>query len=410
MRAIETDPPGRAAAVAVARFPTFEGLRALAALGVLVFHAAGLTEVTTGPDAGAGAGAWLNHLSVGVSVFFVLSGFLLFRPMVEAHLRGVPGPPVVPYLVRRAVRIYPAYWVALAASVWLLDLNIGDGWAQFRFFALLQIYWGDTVLGGLPQAWTLCTEVSFYLFLPVWAAAMARVGGSVERRARLHLVGLGVLYAIGLVVRARLRSGGHDLGYTTLPANIDLFAIGMALAVASASSAVRRRAPGAIGRTLGGAPGAAWLAAACCYGAVVALRLPYGFDPPTVVQEVLRQVLFGLIAGLVVGPGVFGPQDDGWIRQALRWRPVVALGVVSYGLYLWHLTVQEWLVRPGRPLAGASLAELVLWSTPVAVALAAASWFGIERPLLRAVRQPARRPGRQGTAPGGATGRSERIV
>lgn len=217
MPAIETAAPASGRTAAPARFPTFEGLRALAALGVLVFHAAGFTGVTVGPDAGGGASEWLNHLSVGVSVFFVLSGFLLFRPLVEAHLRGVPGPPVVPYLVRRAARIYPAYWLALAVSVAVLDLNIGDAWARFRFFALLQIYWGDTVFGGLPQAWTLCTEVSFYLFLPLWAALLARVRGSVEHRMQVHLIGLGALYVVGLVVRARLRWGGHDVGYATLP-------------------------------------------------------------------------------------------------------------------------------------------------------------------------------------------------
>lgn len=181
----------------------------------------------------------------------------------------------------------------------------------------------------------------------------------------------------------------------------------MALAVISAGAAVRGRAPGGLARTLGDAPGAAWLAAGCCYAGVVALRVPFGFDPPTVAQELLRQVLFGLVAGLLVAPGAFGPQDVGLIRRFLRWPPIVGLGIVSYGIYLWHLTVQEWLTRPGRPLAGASLLELLVWSTPIVVAIAAASWFGLERPIQRAVRRGGPSPDR---ATGRATGRRRRIV
>lgn len=379
---------------------------------MLVYHSATFTGLTWGRGASTtGLGPWIQHLNVGVSVFFVLSGFLLFRPFVRAHLADEPAPATGRYLVRRLVRIFPAYWLALAVSTWLLHLQLGDWWGHLRFYGLLQIYWGDTVLGGLTQAWSLCTELSFYLFLPLWAAALRRVRGSVEARARAHLLGCAALYVVGIGFRAELRAGHHAVGYAWLPANCDLFALGMALAVAHAAGQVRGRAPGGVLRTLGEVPVAAWLAALCCYAGVVSLHYPYGFDPPTVFQELGREVLFGLVAVLVVAPGVVGDQDRSFVRRALRWRPLWALGVVSYGIYLWHLTMVERLVPHlgGSGVDGVgigagigrhpSLVVLVVVAAAATTAVAAASWFGLERPLLRR----ARGGGRPATAPDGSS-------
>lgn len=370
------------------RFPTFEGLRALAALAVVVYHAGTFTDVTWGPGAEANElGPWIQHLNVGVSIFFVLSGFLLFRPFVRAHLAGEPGPAVGPYLLRRLVRIYPAYWVALFVTTWWLDLDLGDWWGHVRFYGLLQIYWGDTVLGGLVQAWSLCTEVSFYLFLPVWAAVLARQGGTVADKVRAHYAALAVLYLVGVGTRWWLRAGDHAIGYATLPANADLFAIGMALAVASASHTAAARRPGGWARTIGDQPGLAWLAAGACYLGVVSLRYPYGLVAPSVFQESTRQILFGAIAGLLVATGVFGDQSRSLVRRFLRSRPLWALGVVSYGIYLWHLTVMAELDQPGSLIAPATFASLALWSAACSAAIAAVSWFALERPLLRWARR-----------------------
>lgn len=373
------------------RFPTLEGLRALSALGVVVYHAGSLTNVTLGPGAADNdLGPWVQHLNVGVSVFFVLSGFLLFRPFVLAHLRDQPSPAAGPYLIRRLVRIFPAYWAALFVSTRLLDLNLGDWWGHVRFYGLLQIYWGDTVLGGLVQAWSLCTELSFYLVLPLWAAAMRRAGGTLQQRVRAHAIALAGWYVLGIVVRAWLRSGDHAVGYATLPANADLFAIGMALALASAYGEVRARPLGGLARTLGDQPAMAWLAAGCCYVGAVSLRYPYGFNPATVSQEVIRQLLFGAIAALVVAPGVFGAQDRGGVRRFLRWRPLVAVGVISYGLYLWHLTFLELLVEPGTFPAPAAFVPLIVVALPPTLVVAAGSWLLIERPTMRRVRRAPR--------------------
>ncbi len=358
-----------------------------------MFHAGTFTGLTWGPASGRSlASQWSQHLNVGVSVFFVLSGYLLFRPFVAAHLADRPGPAIGRYLVRRLARIFPAYWLALAVSAWVLHLELGNWWGQLRFYGLLQVYWGDTVLGGLVQAWSLCTELSFYLFLPIWAAGISRVKGSVAVRQRAHLIGLALLYVGAALFRAQLRAGGHAIGYAWLPANLDLFALGMALAVVGAGCHLGRPAPSWL-RTVGDLPAAAWLAAGCCYGAVVALRYPIGLVAPSVGQETARQALFGAIAFLVVAPAVIRPTGRSAILRALRWRPLVAAGIVSYGVYLWHLSVMEWLLphQPmGRPgidgFARPSFAAVAGSALVLSLVLAAVSWFGLERPILRRVR------------------------
>ncbi|MEO6989845.1 MAG: acyltransferase family protein, partial [Aquihabitans sp.] len=267
--------------------------------------------------------------------------------------------------------------------------------------ALIQIYWQDTLLAGLPQAWSLNTELTFYLFLPVWATALRHVGRSRQNVLRAQYVGCVVLYLGALGFRAWLRWDGRDLGYTWLPAHFDAFALGMAMAVASAAGAARRSAgdkrwradgaPGVIGQ-LADRPALALGGAVFAYGGVVALDMPIGFDSPTVVQEVAHQVLFGLVALLVVLPGAFG-DARGWWRRLLASRPLHGLGVVSYGLYLWHITTLYEIDRrwwPEGPTASASVVTtlwLALWATVAATLVALASWWVVERPLVEQARR-----------------------
>src|ERR1700710_648212 len=107
--------PARARSGA-AFFPAVEGLRAVAALLVVLVHVAFVAGLTSSPG---GTGAYTARAEVGVGVFFVISGFLLYRPWVLAHRDGAAGPPLARFLVRRALRILPLYWVALAVT-WLL--------------------------------------------------------------------------------------------------------------------------------------------------------------------------------------------------------------------------------------------------------------------------------------------------
>lgn len=386
--------PAAAGATAF-RFPCCDGLRAIAAGAVLVFHAATLTGRTA-----AGSGAdYLVHLDVGVAVFFVLSGFLLYRPYALAHLTGGRRPATGRYLLRRAVRILPAYWVALAVTALAFDQVDVAGAGSWAILAgLLQIYSVDHFFDGLVQAWSLCTEVSFYVFLPVWGASMARVGGTVARRVRAQAAGLAALVAASVAFKVAILALDTSLGYAWLPAWLDVFALGMGLAVASAAAAVRR-SEGAVGATLGAAPGLTWLAAGCLFWSLCQLDLPLGFDPIGTGHYLARQSLAGLVAVLLVAPAVFGAQDRGAVRRFLRSRPLVLLGLVSYGVFLWHLTwVVDAVRRAGEagdpprflPVLAATAAGTLLTAT--------ASYVAVERPLLGWAR-------RAGITGGGRRGR-----
>jgi acetyltransferase len=88
------------------------------------------------------------------------------------------------YLRRRVLRIVPAYWVAVA----VLGISPGavgvfdEDWWRYWFF--LQLYSAETLGGGIPVAWSLCVEVSFYLLLPLWTLA-GRLGARSCSRWRL---------------------------------------------------------------------------------------------------------------------------------------------------------------------------------------------------------------------------------
>src|SRR3954453_10478650 len=148
------------------REATVDGLHALAALAVLVYHVALMCVGTERPH------AWLVlTLNDGVAVFFVLSGYLLYRPFAAAHAAGRPRPSTRTFAVRRLARILPAYWIALAFfGLGLREVFTDDWW---RYFGLLQIYDERTVLSALGPAWSLCVELSFYAVLPL----LARLGG-----------------------------------------------------------------------------------------------------------------------------------------------------------------------------------------------------------------------------------------
>src|SRR4051794_1356756 len=98
------------------RFPLFDSLRAIAALAIFGTHA----YFTLRNNAPGPVRPYAARLEVGVYIFFVISGFLLYRPFVRARLSGSPAPATGAYAWRRLLRIGPAYWIALTlVALWL---------------------------------------------------------------------------------------------------------------------------------------------------------------------------------------------------------------------------------------------------------------------------------------------------
>jgi len=219
-------------------FPYFDSLRAVAALMVLVVHVGWTSGITTSEI----WGRVIDRFDAGVAVFFVISGFLLYRPFVVARLVGKPPPNTARYAKRRALRIVPAYWFALTALAvfpGLPGVFTGDWW---RFYGFMQIYNTDTQFQGLSPAWSLCVEASFYVLLPLYAYVMWRTqrGRPLRAQVRTELIVLALL-AVSSFLNSAIWSGrigpmdaARSLIYT-LPFMLDWFAIGMSLALISAA-------------------------------------------------------------------------------------------------------------------------------------------------------------------------------
>ena len=146
-------------------------------------------------------------------------------------------------------------------------------------------------------------------------------------------------------------------------------------------------------------PWACWLAAAALYFVVANLGLTTGFNTTTgsTPANVLAPVLVGVIAALVVLPAVFGDQSRGIIRGFLRSRPMVALGIISYGIYLWHYTYirlsLQWVAN--GHLSPSMLVRLVV-VLALTLGTATASYYLLERPCIRwSQRQGPQKQGRK---------------
>ncbi len=387
----ETDRRARTAHLA-----GFDGLRALAAFLVLVHHA-------SFPSARMYTGHFAHQftqLDIGVAIFFLLSGFLLFRPFVERSLDDTPGPNWRAYAWRRAARIFPAYWLALGTMIVVGKLTHDRllGLPRYPtslagylpYFGLVHVYRNlHEATGGINQAWTLAVEITFYVFLPIWAAAMARVcrGRSASDRVSLHLIGLVVLFGAGIAFRAWCSWGSvrvlHEVGEYWLPANLDLFALGMALAVLSVAAA-RGIGYGFLAARAGRL-GLAWWLVACALFWWSATKLPVGItDRPTHLAGIFKQESHGLIAFCLLLPVVFAPTGSWLVHRLLEHRALVFGGTVSYGVYLWH---QAWIIQGTRwsytPPLHTSMPLLVAFALGASTATAAVSWFAVERPVIR---------------------------
>lgn len=383
------------------RFPLIDSVRALAVLAVLLYHVAALTGDLGRPVIGdliAVAGVQ------ALAMFFFNSAFLLYRPFVRARAAGRPMPSVRKYVRRRMLRILPGYWVALtllAIFPGVLGVFTGDWW---RYYFFLQLYSHHTLNIGIPVAWTLCTEITFYLALPAWAALMRRLPPIRGSWLRTELTMLALLGLFGAAVQiAASRLIVSDILADSLLGESTWFALGMTMAVVSVWLSQQREEPRLV-RAIGRRPTLCWLGAAACLGATAAILHPGGLFK--IVLSLSQKQAYprtiadiALTAGLclcVFAPAIFGDFTRGLPRRLLGWRPLMWLGLVSYAFYLYHLAVVSLLAEPSDPghfkAAGLGLLAhihhlampLLFAMTLVATAaLAALSYYFVELPFLR---------------------------
>jgi peptidoglycan/LPS O-acetylase OafA/YrhL len=397
-----------------------EGARGIAAASVLVYHC----WLFGSADNDSPTLGWLTglmpHLALGVVLFFALSGFLLYRAFAAAVLRAVPGPSIGTYLRNRALRILPAYWVVLLLTGVVLQVSLLRGDSSrlqvgslasepatlAKNVLLVQSYDPNTLLTGIGPAWSLVIEFAFYLALPVLAmlaVALARSSPSRKARRRAALAPAAVMLCIGLCGKAVVHFvGGSSSGWEadwqsvlarSFLANADLFAFGMALAVLHTELR-----DGVVKLPRWWREGALLAAVAA---ALIAVRItPEGMGLGVARYDLPMAVSCALLLAIVVLPD---SKPSRWQRvlSLLDTAPLMAVGLVSYSLFLWHEPLVYWLRDHGLTFAGAGgfLVNLLVVGA-VAGALAVLTYRCVELPAMaRKRRQP---PG--DAAPPGSTG------
>ncbi|MDX6728858.1 MAG: hypothetical protein QOK49_3663 [Baekduia sp.] len=397
-----TPPPGNP------RFPAIDGLRAVAACAVLVTH----TAFISGFNGHGFLGQITARLDSGVALFFVISGFLLYRPFVAARFKGRRGPGVRRYARRRILRIVPAYWLAITVlAIWpgLALVHTHLWWVYYGFLQDLRPEW---VTGGITAAWSLCVEVQFYILLPVYALALWRLlrGAPVGRQMAIESGILLVLAAGSELTRGlTFADKTPDTISSTILGTFSWFALGMLLAVLSARwhdvPVAQRPAPL---RLVAQRPLVPWAAAAALLVLVSQIGMPVlnvaAYD---MTDWIIGHLLYGFMATCLALPIMLGVEGAGGVPERLMTlRPVAWLGLISYGIFLWHhpLTgkfqgVENWTTH-------GSFVVYTLAVFVVATIAATISYYLVERPLLK-FKDP--RPRRPGAAAGDSAAEAERV-
>jgi peptidoglycan/LPS O-acetylase OafA/YrhL len=380
-----------------------EGMRAVAAGTIVLVH---VWAFSSPSGAVLGAADWrgdaLSTLSAGVTLFFTLSGFLLYRPFAASIARAVPHMPIRTYLANRFLRIAPAYWAILLATALILGsvyvrtgsgaLEIGrlDPASLLQAGLLVANYRPSEILIGIGPAWSLAVEVVFYLALPVLVLAAAALARRFELRRDRVLVLLGpplLLLLLGLSGKAiagialpadptaGYNANWHSVIERSFWAQADLFSFGMATAVLYVEAEDRRVSlPG----------GWRWIAAALA----LLLFLPCAWTMHQGEQSYLLQNTGEALAIALVFAAIVLPDRRG--NKPLRATTLletpflVAFGIASYSVFLWHVPVIEWLAAHNLMLEG--WAGLLVNVAIVALgvgALSAITYRFVERPALR---------------------------
>jgi len=374
-------------------FPLLDGYRAMAAFMVLTTHVA----FNTGEILTPVIGPVLGRMDFGVTLFFLLSGFLLYRPWARAAMVDAPGPALGGYALRRAARILPAYWVMVAFTLLLLPEIQPVRWEAWPVhLGMLHIYIPGFTLEGLTQTWSLATEVAFYALLPLLAWLAGRRGrGNPDASARFQLGTLALVVLLSWVFTILRVSGA--LGTTTitgywLPGFLDWFALGMAAAILQVRLGMPtpprwmlsvRQVAQATGWCLLIAGGLAIIATTPIAG-------PLTFDPAEPNSLFIKHVLYGVIAAFLLLPGFLGVGDShnpvpqhSWWAQALASPVVTYLGTISYGVFLWHLVLLR-LIQNSLGFEVFTGGFWIVWPLVVlaSIAVASASWLILEKPIL----------------------------
>ncbi len=359
----------------------------MAACSVLVYHVWRFGAPSgERPDLGA-LSTVMPYLWHGVTLFFVLSGYLLYRSFAAAALRGTAAPSIVRYAANRALRILPAYWVVLLFTVFVLQVALVPDASGARTegalprdllvlnLLFLQNYTADSIFTGIGPAWSLSVEVVFYAVLPVLGLLALRLTARARRRRTAVLVPIVLLLLVGASSKlAMLGLVEWEVGVSrSFWGLADMFGLGMLVAVVHIEVQDGRLSLPRFWRA-----GTVALA-----GGVVVLLAAAGTTrlEPHDLHQYASGIVSALLLALVVMPAGRGSRG---LLRVLETRVPLAIGPISYGVFLWHEPLLRWLRMHGATADGAGGFVLSLAVVGLATGvLATLTYRYVEAPALR---------------------------
>lgn len=387
------------------RLVGMNGLRGVAALTILTTHVwdYGTPDPAHSANGGGRIDVGILHpvfavFGLAVALFFTLSGFLLYRRFSGSIIRGSKAPSVRQYARARIFRIVPAYWVILGIVGFVFaatlvpsngDRVLGNLSSHPRTavadYTFAQNYAPATNITGIGSTWTLMNEAIFYIVLPLLSLpliALATRAGSQRIRTALAFAAPFTLLVIGLACKrygevrlGLVPDGGWNPDWKSVFQRsflyqADLFAAGMSAAAISVlleqgTWHLSRRL-----RTLG-------MIVAAVIFVVIPVLGRHGIYPGVLVSTTVT-ISFGLLLVALVTT-----TKGSWLARFFQWRPLAAVGLVSYSLFLWHEPVVRWSNEHGLTHSGrAGLALNILLVASIALSLSVISYFAVERPFM----------------------------
>ena len=393
-----TDAAGSAANSAQNRLEFVDGIRGLAALYIVLYHAL-LAVIISGWGGGLhplvyGYTAWMQFGNLGVAVFIVLSGFCLMVPVARSNKQEISGG-IRAFLVRRGRRILPPYYVGIALSALLvlalpaLGTPSPRSWHNFA----LPVWDTEVILSHLflvhnlnpewalkinPSLWTIGTEVQLYLLfclvlIPVW-----------KRFGMFAMLGAG--FGVGLVPLLFARNPGA----LPSPWYTGLFALGMAAAMVAYSEGrvetwLRERA--------------SWSGICTIFCLLVALVNAWGLENGRGSHSYSNLILGAALASLLIHGTRCGKNEvvgrEPGLMRFLRSKPLAFLGAISYSLYVIHepalRAMHVYMHKMGASPLGTYMTLLGV-GVPLCVGLAYAFHCAVERPFQQDRKEKAAEP------------------
>ncbi|MCS4490154.1 MULTISPECIES: acyltransferase [unclassified Corynebacterium] len=340
--------------------PALEGVRGVAALGVMTTHIA----FQTGLDPRSVGGAIIARFDFFVAVFFTLSAFVLWR---QHRYQG--------YYMRRFARIVPAYWIMVLLA-WAL---LSDSFAMSKsliiaHLSFTQLYIPQGLIGGLTHLWSLVVEIAFYLLVPPLYCVLKRFPpwGRILVIVALAAISLGWAWLPWVIASPAPGIANRQI-YP--PAFFLWFALGIIAAELEP-------------RCAGSPLARAWFRARvpCVVGALIIAYIagqewvgPLGLTHPSPGEFTVRILLGGVFSIFIIGPYIWA---EG--RSIYTTAPVTYLGRISYSFFLVHLPVLSVVITMTQtPLFSGHFLTIWGWTFFGSLALAYAGYELVEKPAQR---------------------------